>query len=258
MNDRLVHAERDGPVALIRLDRPEKFNAFDGSMAAAMESAFLDLLGSDARALVVTGEGAAFCSGGDLSYLDRCLAEERYDDAMELVRVGGRIVRAIRGAPMAVIAAVNGPAAGGGASLALACDLRFGCEKTRFGLVYTRIGLVPAWGATCFLPRLAGGSRSLELVWDGGTLSSERAERLGLLDRVYPVEDLLAETLHFARDVAAEPAEAAGELAAFIGRPTLAELEACLAWEETRFERLFRSDEVRVRIARAAEARIKE
>jgi 2-(1,2-epoxy-1,2-dihydrophenyl)acetyl-CoA isomerase len=224
-------------------------------MAREMDAAFAELLGGDPAAIVVTGGDGAFCAGGDLPYIDRCLTEDRVDDAMELVRIGGKIVRGIHACAKPVIAAVNGPAMGGGASLAIACDLRFGSERSRFGFVYTRLGLFPAWGASFFLPRIVGEERALELIWEGASIYADRAARLGILDRLVPAGELGAQAVRFARELADRPREGVGELKTLFRSGARAELGARLRREEETLERLFRSADVRRRITEAAHAR---
>lgn len=255
MSYEFLRIEHGGPVAILRFHRPDVYHAFHGPMAREMDLAFAELLGGDPGAIVVTGEVGAFSAGGDLPYIDRCLAEDRIEDAMELVRVGGRIVRAIHGSAKPVIAAVNGPAMGGGASLAIACDLRFGSERSRFGFVYTRLGLFPAWGASFFLPRIVGEERALELIWEGASIFADRAVRLGILDRLFPAADLLERTIRYARELADRPREGVGELKALFRSGARAGLEDRLRREEETLDRLFRSEDVRRRIAEAARAR---
>lgn len=255
MKYEFLRIERRGAVAVLRFRRPEVYHAFHGPMAGEMEHAFLDLLRGDAAAVVVTGEGGAFSAGGDLPWIHRALEAGRPEDAIELVRVGGRIVRAMHEAPKPVIAAVNGPAAGGGASLAIACDLRFGSEKSRFGFVYTKLGLFPAWGASFHLPRLVGEERALELIGEGASIFSDRAHRIGILDRMFPAADLVEETIRFAEELAERPREGVGDRKSLFRAPARAALEERLRREEETLDRLFRSDDVRRRIAEAAESR---
>jgi 2-(1,2-epoxy-1,2-dihydrophenyl)acetyl-CoA isomerase len=150
--------------------------------------------------LILTGAGRAFCAGQDL-------AERMSPDAppldVELRERYNPIIRAIRAMDQPVIAAVNGVAAGAGASLAFACDLRIAATEARFVLAFGRIGLVPDSGATWFLPRLIGASRAAELAMVGDPVSADEAVRIGLVHRVVGVEVLAAEARTLADRLAA-------------------------------------------------------
>jgi 2-(1,2-epoxy-1,2-dihydrophenyl)acetyl-CoA isomerase len=135
------------------------------------------------------------------------LVEERDTIAMAaLVEAGRRVVTTIRESAKPVIASVNGVAAGGGANLALACDLRIASDRARLGQTFNRIGLHPDWGGSYFLPRLVGPAKALELFWTAEILDAEECLRLGLFNRVVPHERLEEETLQLARTLAAKPA----------------------------------------------------
>ena len=198
-----LRVEIDGPVATLTLDRPESLNALTVPVKVALREA-LESIASDraVRAVILTGAGRAFCAGQDL-------AERESPDAAPLdVEVRDRynpIIRAIRSMGQPVIAAVNGVAAGAGASLAFACDLRIAAEEARFVLAFGRIALVPDSGATWFLPRLVGPAKAAELALVGDPLDAAEALRLGLVSKVVPVDRLL----HEARAMASRLAEGA-------------------------------------------------
>jgi 2-(1,2-epoxy-1,2-dihydrophenyl)acetyl-CoA isomerase len=186
-----LRVEVDGPVATITLDRPEALNALTIPMKVALLGA-LPRLAADrsVRAVILTGAGRAFCAGQDL-------AERDEPDAapldVELRERYNPIVRALRSMDQPVIAAVNGVAAGAGASLAFACDLRIAAEGASFLLAFGRVGLIPDSGATWLLPRLVGSSKAAEMALLTEPLSTDDAERLGLVMRVVPPERLAAE-----------------------------------------------------------------
>jgi 2-(1,2-epoxy-1,2-dihydrophenyl)acetyl-CoA isomerase len=187
-----LRVEIDGRVATLTLDRPESLNALTVPVKIALREA-LESLARDrsVRAVVLTGAGRAFCAGQDL-------AEREQPDAAPLdVEVRERynpIIRALRSMGQPVIAAVNGVAAGAGASLALACDLRIAAEEARFVLAFGRIGLVPDSGATWFLPRIVGPAKAAELALVGDSVDAAEALRLGLVSRVVPGDRLMAES----------------------------------------------------------------
>jgi len=186
-----LRVEIDGPVATLTLDRPAALNALTIGVKVALRTALESIAGDPAvRAVILTGAGRAFCAGQDL-------AERDEPDAAPLdVEVRERynpIIRALRSMGQPVIAAVNGVAAGAGASLAFACDLRIAAEEARFVLAFGRIGLVPDSGATWFLPRLVGPAKAAELALVGDAVDAAEALRLGLVSSVVPGDQLLAE-----------------------------------------------------------------
>jgi 2-(1,2-epoxy-1,2-dihydrophenyl)acetyl-CoA isomerase len=186
-----LRVEVDGRVATLTLDRPSALNALTVPVKVALRES-LEALARDrsVRAVILTGAGRAFCAGQDL-------AERDEPDAAPLeVEVRERynpIIRAIRSMGQPVIAAVNGVAAGAGASIAFACDIRIAAEEARFVLAFGRIGLVPDSGATWFLPRLVGPSKAAELALIGDPVDATEALRLGLVSRVVPGDQLLTE-----------------------------------------------------------------
>ena len=193
-----VLVEIAGGIGTVTLNRPEKLNAFDRPMCDDLIEALRMVTRSDAvRVIVVTGAGRAFCAGADLKALPV--------EGPALVAAGKEIVLLLRAAPQPVLAAVNGPAAGGGANLALACDYRLAADTASIGQVFHKLGLVPDWGGTFFLPRLAGISKALELVWSARMVPAAEAAQLGLFDRVVPAADLAAEAKTLATAWAAMP-----------------------------------------------------
>jgi 2-(1,2-epoxy-1,2-dihydrophenyl)acetyl-CoA isomerase len=182
-----VLVEIEHGIGTVTLNRPEKLNAFDPEGCTDLIEALRMLVQSDAvRVIVVTGAGRGFCAGADLSVLEA--------EGAALVAAGKEIALSIRAAPKPVLAAVNGPAAGGGANLALACDYRLASDQASIGQVFHKLGLGPDWGGSYFLPRLAGISKALELVWSARMVPAAEAAQLGLFDRVVPHADLAAET----------------------------------------------------------------
>lgn len=229
---RHLRLERRGPVALVTLDRPDRLNALEPVLKEEIPRALREATGDpDVRVVVLTGAGRAFCAGADIAYL-RELAERRDVEALgELVAAGGEIAALIRGARQPVIAAVNGAAAGGGANLALACDLRIASATASIGQTFSRIGLMPDWGGTFFLPRLVGTSRALELMWTGRMVGAAEALELGLFDRVVPPESLEEETLAFAVSLAGGSPDAVARTKAAVYTASGGGLEEALGAE---------------------------
>ena len=188
-------------VATVTLNRPAALNALNYAIKGELLAAFLDLARDrSVRAIVLTGAGRAFSAGQDLR-------ERLEPDAPpldeELTLRYNPIIRAIREAPQPVIAAVNGVAAGAGASLAFACDLRIASESASFVLAFGRIGLVPDSGATWALPRLVGAARAAEIALLGDAVSASEAFSMGLVSRVVPPETLAAEATAMAAQLVA-------------------------------------------------------
>ena len=201
-----VLVEIGAGVGTITLNRPEKLNSFIGSMREEIAAAF-ERLAEDrgVRAVIVTGAGRAFCAGADVNYMTRLIETRNFDDALALVEAGRRVVTAIRGMPKPVIAAINGAAAGGGANLALACDLRIAADGAAIGQTFNRIGLHPDWGGTYHVPRLVGPARAAELFFFAEMIPAAEAERIGLVNRVVAREDLMPTARDWAERLAAKP-----------------------------------------------------
>lgn len=176
--------EIEGAVARITLNRPEKLNAFVGNMREEIYAALCECESEEVRAVILTGSGSGFCSGADVRFLAKIRGtgdEESLDRVLGMAR---RVVSKIRELPKPVVASINGPAAGGGINLALACDIRVASENATFGETFIRLGLHPDWGGTFFLPRLAGTATACEMMMGGDVVTAHEALRLGLVNTV--------------------------------------------------------------------------
>ena len=224
-----LRVDVDGPVATITIDRPEALNALTVPVKVALREA-LERLAVDraVRAVILTGAGRAFCAGQDL-------AEREQPDAapldVELRERYNPIILALRAMGQPVIAAVNGVAAGAGASIAFACDLRIAAEDARFVLAFGRIGLVPDSGATWFLPRLVGQARAAELALVGDPISADEALRIGLVSRVVPNDELLPQARALADRIAAGAPMAVALTKGALERAASIDLETALEGE---------------------------
>ena len=193
-------------VATLTLNRPKKLNAFAGRMRQEIADAVHALASDNAvRVIVVTGAGRAFCAGADIDYMRELAEHGDVEGFRGLVEAGRAVVTAIRATHKPVIASVNGPAAGGGANLALSCDLRIASDRASIGQTFSRIGMHPDWGGTYFLPRLVGPAKALELMFSAEMVPADEAARLGIFGRVVPHERLADETRALATQVAAQP-----------------------------------------------------
>jgi len=233
-----VLVEVKGHVGTVTLNRPEKLNAFDPEACDDLVEALRMLSTADAvRVIVITGAGRAFCAGADLGVLG--------SRGEELVRAGKDIALAIRNAPKPVLAAVNGPAAGGGANLALACDYRLASDQASIGQVFHKLGIGPDWGGSYFLPRLTGISKALELVWSARMVAAGEALELGLFDRVVPQAALAAETMSLAERWAAMAPLAVRKTKEALYRSEHSTLEEMLDVEIADQQALFATPEAR-------------
>src|SRR3954449_7161780 len=205
----------DAGVATLTLTRPDQLNAFNVTMARELEQFFVGDATDDAiRAVVVTGSGRAFCAGMDLSAegnvfgldeeaaptpedLREHLTEEPYQSGVR--DTGGKVTLAIHELPKPVIAAINGPAVGIGATMTLAMDIRMASTKARIGFVFGRLGIVPEAASTWFLPRIVGIQQALEWVYSAEILTAEQALAGRLLRSVHEPDELLPAALELAR-----------------------------------------------------------
>ena len=202
---------QEGTLAILQFNRPQQYNAIDDRMAAELLDAVVHVQNNpEVRALMVTGAGDAFHSGGDIKAFVK--AGEALPDLLErmLVPLHGFISHLVR-MPKPVVAAVNGPAAGAGFSLAMACDIVVARADAVFTVGYTKIGASPDGGSTFFMTRLLGLRRALELTLTNRVLTAQEAMEWGLVNRVFPVETFQEEARAFAQELARGPTAAFGE-----------------------------------------------
>jgi 2-(1,2-epoxy-1,2-dihydrophenyl)acetyl-CoA isomerase len=200
--------EHEGPVAWIRLNRPDALNAFADNMRDELLHALMDAQQrEDNRVVVITGVGRAFCAGGDVKRMVELKAEASdFGPVRANMESGASVVRLIYEMGRPVIAMVNGIAAGAGCNLALACDLRVAGESAKFVQSFVKVGLHPDWGGSYFLPRIVGSARALELLWTGRTVEAEEAASIGLVNRLLPQAQLEDATRRLAQQLADAPA----------------------------------------------------
>jgi 2-(1,2-epoxy-1,2-dihydrophenyl)acetyl-CoA isomerase len=227
-----IAVERDGTTGWIRINRPDRLNAFADAMREELLAALQQLeADDDVRVVVITGAGRAFSTGGDVAVMAELLEEGDRDHFEHLVRTGAEVVRQIDEMTKPVVAAINGVAAGAGACLALACDLRIVSESASIGFTFLRVGLHPDWGGSFFLPRLAGPAAAMEFILTGGMISAERGERLGLFNRVVPAAELEAAARGFAGELAAAPVGVTAAAKRVLRRSLTASLDEVLEME---------------------------
>ena len=229
-------------VGTVTLNRPDKLNAFFGTMRDEIATALEELAArEDVRVVVVTGRGRAFCAGADVGYMADLLKRGAYDEANLLVTAGRRVIRSIIEMPKPVIAALNGPAAGGGANMALACDLRIASERAAIGQTFNRIGLAPDWGGSWLVPRLVGRARAAEVFFLAEMVDASEAERIGLVNRVVPHDDLEGTVRDLAARLAAKPALPLALAKEALRRSMSADLGEMLDFEVRAQDEAFRS-----------------
>jgi enoyl-CoA hydratase/carnithine racemase len=203
---RVLRLERQGAVAIVTLNRPERLNALNRELQDAVVDAMAEVREDDAiRAAVIVGAGRGFCSGADVR--GTRFAEEDQPQNVRLDELGwvGRQALAVSGLDKPTVAAVNGIAAGAGMSLALACDLRVGGAQTAFRSVFIERSLSPDAGLTYFLTRVVGYSRAADLVFTSRTVQAAEALQLGLLNRVVADPDVLPAAVELAEQIAQWP-----------------------------------------------------
>ena len=220
-------------IATITLNRPDVLNAVNEAMGRELlEALKIAARDDNARSLIITGRGRAFCAGEDIQAL-----REQYERG-ENPRLGERllykynpIIRRIRQTPKPIIAAINGVAAGAGAGIAYACDIRTAADTAKFIQAFIRIGLAPDSGTSYFLPRLVGLAKALELSLTGEELSSKDAERLGLVAKVVPADQLIPTTRELAAKLAEGPTKATGLTKRALNKSVGSDLESVLEYE---------------------------
>ena len=208
MSYQTIILEKKDHVARLTLNRPDSLNALNRQMFAELNSALEDVAGDrEMRALVLTGAGRAFCASADIKEErqegDRLLGYMEPNEIYQFIRSGPQgITLKLHQMEIPTIAMVNGLAIGDGFDFVLACDIRIGCERSRFMNAFLQMGLVSNTGATWLYPRAMGVNQALELLFTGDWLAAEDALRLGVLNRMVPSEDLLEETMALAAKIA--------------------------------------------------------
>ncbi|MFM7848423.1 MAG: enoyl-CoA hydratase family protein [Rubrivivax sp.] len=197
----------DGRVATITLNRPEKKNPLTFESYAELRDLFRNLAyASDVRAVVVTGEGGNFCSGGDVFEIIEPLTKMAMPELLRFTRMTGDLVKAMKRAPQPIVAAIDGICAGAGAMIALAADLRLGTPSAKTAYLFTRVGLAGAdMGACGLLPRVIGQGRATELLMTGRAMTAEEGAAWGFFNALHPRDEVVAQAQALARTLADGP-----------------------------------------------------
>jgi len=219
--DDLIKVTEDNGIVTVTLNRPDKLNALVGHMRRDLAEA-LEEAGSDphVRVVVITGEGKAFCAGGDVQFMAELIERNDAEEFARLLGAARRVILAIRQMTKPVIASIEGAAAGAGFNLALACDLRIASSTATFSQSFVKLGFHPDWGGSYFLPRIVPSNIACELFFLGETIDANTALRLGLINRVAAPEELATETRKLAERLREAPAVsiAAAKHAVYLGQ----------------------------------------
>jgi len=232
MKTDFLYEQAEG-VATITFNRPEVLNALTFEIYAQYRDLFEELrYDEEVKVVVVTGQGEAFCSGGDVFEIIEPLLERDVKGHLEFTRMTGAAVRNMLALDKPILAAVNGMAAGAGAVLALAADLRLAADTAKFSFLFTKVGLTGAdMGAAYLLPRIVGIGRSLEILYFGDTIPAERAEAYGLVNRVVAPDALLETTQEWAARLANGASQAIGMTKRMVNHEWHMDLDAAIEAE---------------------------
>jgi len=258
----LVLVDRDGDVAVVTFNDPERRNAMTRDMGEAFARE-MTLLAREPglRAVILTGAGGAFSAGGDLAMIEERAAEGAAEPGVarrgirSTMRSFYELFLSVRGLACPSIAAINGHAIGAGLCVALACDLRIGSTEAKLGLNFTKLGLHPGMGATWTLPRLVGEARAAELLYTSRIFGAEEAERMGLLSRTLDPDAVLGEARRLAAEIAACAPIAVAGVKRALERSTNATLQDQLSFEATEQAICFETRDVHEGLAAARERR---
>ena len=234
--------EDRGPVRIVTVNRPEVLNALNADTIGDFENLAKDLEGSDLRVVILTGAGEkAFVAGADISELAACDAAA----ALAVGLRGQRAFSAFENAPQVFIAAINGFALGGGCEVAMACDIRIGSEAARLGQPEVKLGVIPGYGGTQRLTRLVGPGQAKKIICSGGMVKADEALRIGLLDEVVPVDELMTRAEALAAEIAAQAPLAVAACKRLVNRAFDGTLDEGLQAEADAFGGIFDSEDMR-------------
>ena len=235
--------EDRGAVRIVRVNRPDKLNALNSDTLDALHAAFREAAADDAvRVLVLAGSGAkAFVAGADISEMNALTPVQGRDFSLR----GTRMMRFVETMPKPVIAMVNGFALGGGLELAMCCHLRIAADSAKVGQPEINLGLIPGFGGTQRLLRLAGRAATLELCLTGAPIDAARAQQLGIVNRIVPAADLETETMKLAEQLANAAPLALRGILDCINTGGECAIEEGLGYESTQFGLVFSTQDMR-------------
>lgn len=220
-------------VATITLNRPERLNALTFEVYNDLREKFYELdTAAGVRAIIITGAGRAFCSGGDVEDIIGALHGRDYQGLLDFTRITGELILSIRKCRRPVIAALNGTVAGAGAVIAAACDMRVAAESAKIAFLFTKVGLSGAdMGASWLLPRLVGHGRASEILMTGDFIDAAEAYRIGLYNRVVPNDDVMRVARELAEKLARGPSFGLAVTKEALDREWSMDIDSGMRWE---------------------------
>ncbi len=233
MSFETVQFELRDAVAIITMNRPDALNALSLQLTKDLREAINKAIREKARAVILTGSGRAFCSGGDLREMQMMWQKEGRIEAFmeEPLKALHAVILLIRETPIPFVAAVQGVCAGAGTNFALACDIIFAAENATLNEAFVRIGLSPDCGGSFFLPRAIGEKLAAEIFMTGETLTAERAEKIGMINRVVAAENLMEEAMRMANKLSLAPTASIGRIKKMLNAAFSNDLQAQLDLE---------------------------
>ncbi len=246
--------ERKAGLATITLNRPERMNAVDQEMIKELVRGTEEVKDDpEVKVVILTGRGKGFCAGGDL---DSSIYDIRDPgELFAVVMMFGQVSLNLKTMPKPVIAMVNGVAAGAGLSFVLACDIIMASDRARFGHAYLNIGVQSDAGATYFLPRIVGVPKACELIFTGEIIDAREAERIGLVNRVVPAEELVDRTIELASKLTEKPSLAIGLAKKCIYQGSTMDLATAIEFEARAHTMTMLSDDMKEGISAFKEKR---
>jgi enoyl-CoA hydratase/carnithine racemase len=229
----LYSVDQATSVATITLNRPDRLNALTFEVYTELRDTFRALdTEPGVRAIIITGAGRAFCSGGDVEDIIGALFSRDADGLLQFTRLTGDLILSIRQCRRPVVAALNGTVAGAGAVIAAASDIRIAAESAKIAFLFSRVGLAGAdMGAAWLLPRMVGMAHASEILMLGDFIPAERAAQIGLYNRVVPGDRLMGEATEIATRLARGPSDALGITKQALNEEASLDLVAAIEWE---------------------------
>lgn len=236
MDFKNITIEVKDAVAVITITREKALNALNAELISEMRSFFMGSWKErDFQCAIITGAGKAFVAGADIGELSRLDVA----GATKTAHVGQYLMKTIENFPCPVIAAINGFALGGGCELAMACDIRLASEKAKLGQPEVNLGVIPGYGGTQRLARLVGRGKAKELIFTGDLITAAEAYRIGLVDEVYPPEELMDKAMEMAQKIVSKSAPSIASAKELINRGLDLNLSAGTDFEKTHFGNLY-------------------
>ncbi|MCX6826501.1 MAG: enoyl-CoA hydratase-related protein [candidate division Zixibacteria bacterium] len=231
-----IIVKREDKIAVITINREKALNALNDETVNELQSFFHHSWGDNSLGcVIITGAGKAFVAGADISELAQCDVQKAIATSMK----GLYLTKTIENFPCPVIAAVNGFALGGGCELAMACDIRLASDKAKFGQPEVNLGLIPGYGGTQRLARLVGRGKAKQMIFTGEMIDAHEAHRIGLVDEVYPVEELMNKAMEMAKSITSKASLAIAVAKECINRGLDINLSAACDLEKINFGAIY-------------------